>query len=123
MYGITIEREFCAAHALRFPNGTEEELHGHNWHVVVEVRRDELDQVGLVVDFHDLEGCLDGILGEFHNRNLNAHPHFREVNPSAELVARYIFDRVNEAVTLAPAVLQRVTVSEAPGCCASYQRS
>lgn len=122
MYAISIERTFSAAHALRFLDGSEEEIHGHNWQVVVEVQRDGLDELGLVVDFHLVEQHLDGLLALMHNRNLNAHPAFVERNPSAENVAGYLFERLEAMLDIAPARLWSVTVSEAPGCRATRRR-
>ncbi len=52
-YGICVDKQkfnFCAAHFLIFKDGTREELHGHNYHVTVDVEG-ELSGGDLVVDF------------------------------------------------------------------------
>lgn len=126
MFSIIIEDTFAAAHALRFPDGSEEEIHGHNWQVEVEIAREELDEIGFVCDFHPVEDVLKDLLTEFHNKNLNAHDYFMEVNPTAERVAEYIFRRMEaglreRGVVLEPAKLSRVSVTEAPGCRAVYR--
>ncbi len=54
-WSIEIEKEyfkFSAAHFLIFPDGSKERLHGHNYHVQVEIEGDLSDQ-GLVIDFLD----------------------------------------------------------------------
>lgn len=121
MFEITIERIVCAAHALRFPDGTQETLHGHNWHIVIAIQREELDEIGLVADFHVIEDQLDEVLAPYKNGNFNDHAPFRErLNPSAENIAFHLFRTLEERLDIEPAFLQRVTVSEAPGCRASY---
>lgn len=118
MYELTVEREFCAAHAILI-RGEKEPVHGHNWRVRVELAGETLDEDGLLCDFHEVERGLDRILARFHNRDLNATPPFDTLNPTAEHVARHL------AESLAPGLpagvrLSRVSVTEAPGCTAAY---
>ena len=90
-FDITARREFSAAHQLRLYDGALEPLHGHNWVVVVTVAAERLDPIGVVMDFHELERLLDGILGPLHNTHLNEVEPFRsELNPSTEHVAFHI---------------------------------
>jgi 6-pyruvoyltetrahydropterin/6-carboxytetrahydropterin synthase len=125
VYEISVQAEFSAAHALMV-GGEREPLHGHNWHVTVTVAGPELDSDGLLCDFHVVERALRECVGLFHNRSLNESPPFagaRGINPSAELVARHIADRVAESA--APVLhgrtrLHSVRVTEAPGCAATY---
>lgn len=91
-FEISTTREFAAAHALRLYDGSLEPLHGHNWRVRVTVASVELDSIGVVMDFHELERLLDAIIGPFHNANLNEVAPFAAfaLNPSAENVALHI---------------------------------
>jgi len=119
VFELTVEAAFSAAHALVI-QGEREPLHGHDWRVTAAVEGPELDQDGLLCDFHGVEGRLREITRTFHNRNLNDTPPFDDLNPSAEHVARWIADR------LAPAVpdgarLSWLRVTEAPGCAATYR--
>ena len=119
MYELTLHAEFCAAHAIVM-KGVREPVHGHNWRVRVVVEGPELDDDGLLCDFHAIERSLAAIIGPFHNADLNATPPFDRVNPTAELVATHIGDEL--AKTLAPGVtLQSASVTEAPGCEATYR--
>ncbi|MCX5640159.1 MAG: 6-carboxytetrahydropterin synthase [Planctomycetota bacterium] len=118
MYLNQIERSFSAAHALEI-RGVREAMHGHNWSVSVIIAGPSLDADGLLVDFHAVERTLDGIIGRFHNQNLNTTAPFDRINPSAELVAQYI------AVQIVPSLpdgvrVQSVSIGEAPGCTATY---
>src|SRR5437763_9981797 len=89
-FEITTSRQFSAAHQLKLQNGSLEPLHGHNWRVKVTVAAGALDPIGVVMDFHELERLLDGIIGPLHNRHLNEAPAFARINPSAENVALHI---------------------------------
>lgn len=124
-FEITVDREFCAGHALRIA-GTIEPVHGHNWRVTVGIAGETLDTDGLLCDFHTVEERLDGILAGFTNRHLNeVEPFSRGLNPSAENVARHIADRLaDELGAMEPAArVAWVRVTEAPGCAAIYRRS
>lgn len=123
MYEITVEDEFCAAHAIVI-RGEREPVHGHNWKVSVTVAGDALDDDGLLLDFHALEKLVREILNPFRNNDLNATPPFDRTNPTAELVARHIADRVNEGMIPQYRGVLRATavrVTEAPGCSVVYR--
>lgn len=123
VYEITIEDEFCAAHAIVI-RGEREPVHGHNWKVSVTVAGENLDQDGLLVDFHALEGLVREILTPFRNRDLNATPPFDRTNPTAELVAKHIAERViagMKSLELGNLRATGVRVTEAPGCSVVYR--
>ncbi|CAN5479319.1 6-carboxytetrahydropterin synthase QueD [soil metagenome] len=86
-YEISTTRTFSAAHQLRMYDGSLEPLHGHNWQIRVTVGRDELDTIGVVMDFHELQRLVNEIVDPMHNVNLNDLPAFQSINPSAENVA------------------------------------
>lgn len=118
MFELTIEREFAAAHAIMI-RGEREPVHGHNWRVTLTVGGDSLDEDGLLVDFHDLEAQLDDILAPFQNRHLNEVEPFDQVNPTAENVARHIAQAITPALATGVKLIH-VSVTEAPGCRATY---
>ncbi|MCC6659829.1 MAG: 6-carboxytetrahydropterin synthase [Phycisphaerales bacterium] len=128
MFELTIRAEFCAAHALTL-GSTVEPLHGHNWRVKAVVEGRRLDASGLLCDFHVVEKALAGVIKPWNNANLNETPPFttraRAVhNPSAENVAAHIADELSRALshTLPAGVrVASVTVTEAPGCAATYR--
>ena len=123
MFSIIVERRFHADHALRFPDGTAEPLHGHEWVVRVHVARTDsgLDDLECVVDFHDIERELDDVLTLWRGQSLNEiEPFVSKVNPTAERVAEQIAKSLNLSTDLR---LQRVEVTEAEGCIAVFERS
>ena len=87
---IRTTRYFSAAHQLKLYDGTLETVHGHNWKVTVTVERADLDQIGVVMDFHELERLVDKIIHPLHNNHLNTVVPFDSLNPSAENVALHI---------------------------------
>ena len=117
-FEVRITREFCASHQVRMYDGRLEALHGHNWRVVVAVGREQLDEVGFVVDFHDLERQLDAVIGLMNNAHLNECPAMCRLNPSAENVAYAIGQALNLPD---PVRLVSVSVTEAPRCEAIYR--
>ncbi|HDP80698.1 MAG TPA: 6-carboxytetrahydropterin synthase QueD [Spirochaetes bacterium] len=90
MYILTVEDSFSSAHQLRGYRGKCENIHGHNWKVVLSVQGEKLDDNGLLVDFHVLKSLLKQITAELDHKNLNEVPPFDKINPSSENIARYI---------------------------------
>ena len=121
MYEEVVEASFSAALQLRLPDGQLEPLHGHDWKAEARFEGPELDERGLLVDFNDAQGALREITQTLHHRHLNAVSVFTQVNPSAENVARLIFDRL-QATGLFDETLVSVRVREAPGCVGGYSR-
>lgn len=117
-YELTLRCEFCAAHAIVM-KGEREPVHGHNWRVTVVVGGDELDGDGLLCDFHAIERELGRIVKPFQNADLNRVAPFDEINPTAERVAQHIGEALAQALP-AGVELVRASVTEAPGCEASY---
>ena len=97
MYTVTIETEFSAAHIIRGYNGPCSRLHGHNWKVTVEAKTDVLDTIGMSVDFYVLQKKTEEIVSKFDHRDMNSIPPFdKELNPTSENIARYIYDELKK---------------------------
>ena len=118
MFELTLTTTFSAAHALVI-QGVREPVHGHDWQVEVRCRGAELDQDGLLCDFHALESQLERVVAPFRTADLNASKAFEGLNPSAEHVARHIGRALAPGLP-AGVVLQSVSVTEAPGCRAAW---
>ena len=95
MYYLTIEDHFSSAHQLRGYKGKCENLHGHNWRVVLTVRGTKLNDIGILIDFHDLKRFIKSIMAEIDHINLNEFPPFDRENPSSENLACWIFSRIS----------------------------
>ena len=93
MYEVRVTADFAAAHFLRDYNGKCENLHGHNYKVYAHVRGSVLNEGGMLLDFTALKGALRAVCGKLDHTNLNDLAVFDQ-NPSAERIAKYIYDGV-----------------------------
>ncbi len=127
---ITITRDFSARHAIMLPTGVLEPSHEHRWRVRVAVTRRGLDAIETVMDFHALEAIVGQVIAPARDRSLNdltpfaapdGHGAFGSlaVNPTAERVAWWISQAVQLQLPT-PVELVSVTVTEAPGCEATW---
>jgi 6-pyruvoyltetrahydropterin/6-carboxytetrahydropterin synthase len=98
MFEVTIEATFAAGHALRNYHGKCENVHGHNYRCQVTLEGAELDEVGLLVDFVELKRVVHGVVDRLDHQWLNEFPPFDVLNPSAENMARYIYQQVAEGL-------------------------
>ena len=94
MFEVTIEETFAAGHALRNYHGKCENVHGHNYRCQVTVEGEQVDQIGLLVDFVELKRVVHSVLDRLDHVWLNDFPPFDTLNPSAENIAKYIHDEV-----------------------------
>jgi 6-pyruvoyltetrahydropterin/6-carboxytetrahydropterin synthase len=95
MFEVSVEQTFAAGHALRNYKGKCENVHGHNYRVRITVQGDQLDSTGLLVDFLDVKGLIGGVVDYLDHQFINDLPPFDELNPSAENLAKYFYDRVS----------------------------
>ena len=98
MYKVRIEDSFAAAHFLRDYHGKCENLHGHNYKVYVYLKGENLTEGGMLYDFTELKKDLKSVLDVIDHTNLNDLTEdgksVFEQNPSAERIAKYIFDKL-----------------------------
>ena len=116
MYEIAIEDTFDAAHCLRDYDGACSRLHGHTYHVRAAFRFKSLDDSGLALDFRQAKTVLKSALESLDHQYINDLPEFSKQNPTAEAIAKLIFDRIKSKVRQ----IHCVSVRETPTSCASY---
>lgn len=120
MYEVTVRTRFSAAHQLRYYDGKYENLHGHNWTATVTVQAGELDAIGVGIDFVKLKEMTDDILSKIDYQNMNQVPPFDKQNPSAENVARWLFQELSKDVNATGIRVKRVEIREIEDCGAVY---
>jgi len=98
MFEITIEETFAAGHALRNYRGKCENVHGHNYRCQVSVSGESLNSIGLLVDFVELKRVVHSVLDRMDHQWLNEFPPFDVLNPSAENMAKFIYDEVTSGL-------------------------
>ncbi|OGF45386.1 MAG: 6-carboxytetrahydropterin synthase QueD [Candidatus Firestonebacteria bacterium RIFOXYC2_FULL_39_67] len=120
MYELNVEDEFASAHYLRGYKGKCERVHGHNYRVMITVKAKKLNKIGLAVDFSEIKVELKKNMEILDHRLLDELPCFKKVNPSAENIAKYIFDSMNKPLKVKQVKLSKVTVWETARASASY---
>jgi 6-pyruvoyltetrahydropterin/6-carboxytetrahydropterin synthase len=96
MYYLSIETTISAAHRLEGYTGNCSILHGHNWKIKVKVKTDVLDNVGMGLDFKDLKELTWKVVGKFDHQTINNIPPFDKMNPTAEHLAKYMYEEINQ---------------------------
>lgn len=112
MYELTVDTHFDSAHCLEGYPGKCASVHGHTWQVSATVRTDTLDDIGMSIDFKILRKALEETVIEFDHRILNEHKAFAGMNPTAENLARVIFERLKPRLEGSGAAVVSVTVGE-----------
>jgi 6-pyruvoyltetrahydropterin/6-carboxytetrahydropterin synthase len=121
LFTISIETRFSAAHQLTLADGSKEPVHEHDWLVTASVGSDRLNSMGLVIDFHVLKAMVESVVGQLVDSRLSWLEHFRKNNSSAEVVARYIYEKL-ETMMPKNVKLEHVEVVEEPGCWAKFSK-
>jgi 6-pyruvoyltetrahydropterin/6-carboxytetrahydropterin synthase len=114
---ITRSFTFQAAHQLpHVPDGHKcGHVHGHSYTVILGVEGEIDPHLGWVVDYGDLTACFEPLRRQLDHSLLNDIAGLE--NPTAELLAHWIYERVKPDV---PA-LSDVTVQETPYSAAIYR--
>ena len=95
MYEVTVQDTFSSGHYLREYYGKCENPHGHNYRVLVTLVGEQLEPNGLLLDFKLLKRILQPTIQYLDHFMINDLEPFTTVNPSAENIAKYFFDRVS----------------------------
>jgi 6-pyruvoyltetrahydropterin/6-carboxytetrahydropterin synthase len=120
MFEVSVEKTIACAHRLFDYNGPCEELHGHNYRVVVTYHGQALDRYGMLVDFGDIKKALNAVLDTLDHKYLNDLVAFADLSPSAENIAAYIFGELKKA-GFERGRLAAVSVWETPTQVATYR--
>ena len=119
MFKVSIEDKISSAHFLRGHDGKCAELHGHNWKVIVRIQTENLDDVGLAIDFYDLKAITKKIINRLDHKNLNDLDYFAQHNPSSENIAKYLYAEIKEHLP-GGVTMSEVEVVESEGCTVVY---
>ena len=131
MYSVTKQIEFCYGHRLLDYDGLCKHPHGHNAVAEIEVRAELLDGRNMVVDFGDIKALVkEWVDRELDHRMILRHDdplvkalqdlgepvYLLDSNPTAERIARLVFDVCREQGL----PVFKVTVWETPSSWATY---
>ncbi len=89
MYYLKKRMEISASHCLTLDYDSKcKNTHGHNWIITVYCKKEELDDMGMVVDFSVIKAVVEDNLD---HQNLNT---VLPCNPTAENIAKWIYMRI-----------------------------
>jgi 6-pyruvoyltetrahydropterin/6-carboxytetrahydropterin synthase len=123
MFEVTVQAGFSSGHYLRNYYGKCENPHGHNYRVLVTLIGEALDDSGLLLDFKLLKNVLRPTVDYLDHQMINDLEPFTELNPSAENLAKFFFDKTSEqlqAMTEGRVRLKDCTVFETDTSFARY---
>jgi 6-pyruvoyltetrahydropterin/6-carboxytetrahydropterin synthase len=123
MYEVSVDEQFAAAHNLRNYKGKCENLHGHNYKVRITLAGPQLDDAGLLYDFVHLKQVIQGVIRALDHKYLNELKPFDVLNPSAENIAKHIYDETSKEMRRTPngAGISSITVWESDVTAATYR--
>jgi 6-pyruvoyltetrahydropterin/6-carboxytetrahydropterin synthase len=112
---MEIFREFTFEAAHRLPGVPEghkcRRLHGHSFRVEVHVSGEVDPEAGWVMDFADLKAAFAPLHDQLDHRYLNEVPGL--ANPTSEVLARWIWERLAGALPLTAVVVRETCTSGA----------
>jgi len=125
---LTLRTHFSAAHRLARPDLSYEQNcdiygkcawphgHGHNYHLEVTVTGEIEPRLGTVVDLGALQQAVDQYATDpFDHKFLNKDiAYFAQVVPTAENIAAYIAQQLQEPVRALGVTLERIELIESP---------
>lgn len=132
MFRVTQEIEFCYGHRLLNYEGKCRHLHGHNGRAIIVLEGEQVDDRGMLVDFSDIKAELrTWIDSELDHRmilrrddpvvpfleQLGEQIYLVDWNPTAENIARLIYDRARHR----DLPVREVSLWETPRSCATYR--
>lgn len=114
---LTKTFDFEAAHWLpTFPEGHKcRRLHGHSFRVDVRVAGEVPEERGYLIDFGQIRQAIEPIRDALDHRCLNDIDGLS--NPTAERLARWIWDRLKPSLPLLAEVVVRETCTAAASYC------
>lgn len=120
VFEVSVTTHFSAAHSLKGYPGDCARIHGHNWAIEAFVKCKKLDEVGIGVDFIDVKKALKVVLQDFDHSNLNDLPAFRDVNPTSENLAKFLYKELSKKLNSDVVKVSKIRVSETPDAEAFY---
>jgi len=119
-YTLKIVTDFAAAHTLRDYPGACSRMHGHNWKVEVEVKANDLDNTGMVLDFKHIRRATQAVIEQYDHQYLNEVAPFDTLNPTAENIAATLHKAIAQQLNDQRVSVYATTIWETDRACARY---
>ncbi|RMG91018.1 MAG: 6-carboxytetrahydropterin synthase QueD [Zetaproteobacteria bacterium] len=111
-FELCCKAHFSAAHFLRGYNGDCARLHGHNWHVRLYVKCEQLDKLGMGIDYAVMKRELKQALACWDHYHLNEIPPFDRINPTSENVAAELYKQLRPRLENERLTISRIEIAE-----------
>ena len=121
MYSLIVASKFDSAHHLRGHKGLCQRPHGHRFSYKVCLEGKILNELGMLVDFADVKVQMRARIEDWLDyQDLNQQEPFDKINPTAENLARFIFQTLREELNTDDIRVAWVEVWESEECGARY---
>jgi 6-pyruvoyltetrahydropterin/6-carboxytetrahydropterin synthase len=121
MYSVSVRQKFIAQHFLINETEKEHTPHSHHYFVEVRVYGEKLNEQGFIIDIVDLKHILDHFIQQLSDRLLNELDEFYGKNPSLEILAYVLWEKIVPHLKGMNVNTARVTVWEEEHIYASYK--
>ena len=114
---VKIEGRFESSHYLYnyYPDGSNEENHGHSWKVEVFLSGEEnIGEDGISFDFLHARTRLNELAGSLDHIVINNHPDFKGINPTSENIAKWFFYHLKSGVREHRGYVEKIVIHEGP---------
>jgi len=119
-YQLKVVTDFAAAHTLKDYPGACSRMHGHNWKVELEAVATQLDDIGMGVDFKVMKQAAREVGGRLDHQYLNDLEPFKNVNPTAENIAAYMYKEISARINSDSIKVTALTLWETERACVRY---
>ena len=119
-YQLKVVTDFASAHTLRGYPGACSRMHGHNWKVELEAVATQLDDIGMGIDFKILKQAANEVADGLDHRYLNDLEPFKQVNPTAENIAAYMYREISARINSDSVKVTALTLWETERACVRY---
>jgi 6-pyruvoyltetrahydropterin/6-carboxytetrahydropterin synthase len=120
MVELKVKSNFAAAHHLNGYKGDCSQTHGHTFSVIVLVRVEKLNEIGIGIDFKELKKEIEHYLKQLDHKYLNDLMPFKNVNPTSENIAIWLFNSLTENLAPQKVKVYSVTIEESDKYSATY---
>lgn len=114
MYILTSKHRIYASHYLKDQGGRCENLHGHQYEIILTIKSKELDYKNMIIDTYELESIFNNFIGTDH---LHLNEFMNTENPTMEFMSKYFYEHLKKEID----GLFSVTVFETPEASVTYE--
>ena len=110
---LSVSFSVSASHFLPNYHGKCENMHGHNYKIIIKINGEVKKEDGMVMDFKEIKK-----IAKTHALDKLDHSHLNDIleTPSAENIAIWIWENLKDHLP----GLKKIKIFETDNCCCSY---